>query len=82
MSAFPKDCLNGRPKLLFFKKDTCSIIITRQINQIISQLLSIRPTLSFPGLLRREGYTTVLKSTFLVRGFSTKSAKIMAEAGF
>ena len=84
MSAFPRDHLNGRPKLLFcnYKKDTCSLI-TGKINQTISQLLSVRPTLniSFPGLPRRESSTTVFKPTFLVRGFSALSAGITAESG-
>jgi hypothetical protein len=77
MSAFPRDHLNGRPKLLFcnYKKDTCSLI-TGKINQNISQLLSVRP-----GLPRRESSTTVFKPTFLVRGFSAFSAGITAESG-
>jgi hypothetical protein len=72
MSAFPRDHLNGRPKLLFcnYKKDTCSLI-TGKINQNIS----------FPGLPRRESSTTVFKPTFLVRGFSAFSAGITAESG-
>lgn len=53
MSAFPRDHLNGRPKLLFrdHGMDTCSLI-TGKINLTISQLLSVRPTLniSFPDL--------------------------------
>jgi hypothetical protein len=85
MSVYPlKGCLNGRPKLIFLKKDTGSFITTGQTNQIISQLLSIRLALniSFPGLLRRESYTTtttVFKP--LVRGFSTLSAGSAAESG-
>jgi hypothetical protein len=53
----PKGYMNGRPKLV--KKDTRSFI-KRQINQIIPQLFSIRPTLNTtsPGLLSRKNYTT------------------------
>lgn len=86
MSAFPRDHLNGRPKLLFrdHGMDTSSLI-TSKINQTISQLLLVRPTLniSFPGLPRnfRASYTTVFKPTFSVRGFSTLSAGIIAESG-
>ena len=82
MSAtFLKDCLNGRPQLLFLKRYL--LIYKGQTRQIISQLLSIRPTLniSFPGLLRREIYITIFKPTFLVRGFSTLSAGRAVESG-
>ena len=80
MSATPKGYMNGRPKL--FKKDTCSFI-KRQINQIIPQLFSIRPTLNItsPGLLSRKNYTTVFRPTFLVRGFSLARAASTAESG-
>ena len=44
VSVFLKDCLNSRPKLIFFKQDTCSLFrIAGQTNQIISQqLLSLQ----------------------------------------
>ena len=56
MSAFRKDYMNGRPKAsnkvkAALIKDTCSFMKEWQINQIKSQLLSIRSRLniSFPG---------------------------------
>lgn len=71
--------MNSRPKLI--KKHTC-LFIKRQINQIIPQLFSIRPTLNIttPGLLSRENYTSVFRPTFLVRGFSLARAANTAKS--
>lgn len=86
MSVFLKDCLNSRPKLIFFKQDTCSLFrIAEQTNKIIlQQLLSIRQStinISFPGLFR-DSYIIVFKPTclFLVRRYSTTSITRMVES--
>lgn len=92
MSASPatQGYLNGRPKSLSLKKDTCSSIKS-QINQIIPQLFTTRATLNIispalfclAGFTGRENYTTtkMFRPTFSVRGFSLARAASTAESG-
>lgn len=87
MSVSPatQDYMNGKPKLLTLKKDTCSNI-KRQINQNIPQLLLTRPTLSIisPDLhcfTSQEKYTSVFRPIFLVREFSLVSTASTADSG-